>query len=214
MGVILDGSSTHESPYLNHIAVDPKTGMLALMFEWRNDPNPTTTNDVGYAQSLDGGRTWETATGASLALPLIHDAEDTVLKTAPSGSGLENNGGLTLDARGHPHGVVVFGGSAGPDVEELWFDGHAWHQQSLGEVIDGRPAIAATPDGRIWVLGTIGDTLQAVDVTSAGAGVRVFLARVPPSWEVVFDSRELALQGRVQVLIPDGSHPAVVDADL
>jgi hypothetical protein len=145
---------------------------------------------------------------------LTHDARDTVLKTAASGSGLENNGGLTLDARGRPHGVVVFGDTTRPDVEELWFDGRTWHRQPLGDVVDGRPAIAATPDGRIWVFGTFGDTLQAVDVTSRGVGVRVPLARVPPSWEVVFDSRELALHGKVQVLIPDGNRPAVIAADL
>jgi hypothetical protein len=214
VGIILDGSPTHESAYLNHIAVDAKSGLLALMFEWRHDPDPSTTNDVGYAQSADDGRTWETASGTPLALPITHDAESTVLTTAPSGSGLENNGGLTLDTRGHPHGVVVFGGSAVPEVDQLWFDGRRWHRQSLGDVVDGRPAIAATPDGRIWILGAVGDTLQAIAVTPDGPGMRVPLARVPPSWEAVFDSRQLALHGRVQVLIPDGNRPAVVDADL
>lgn len=214
MGDIIDGLPTQESAYLHHIAVDPKTGLIALMFEWRHDPAASTTNDVGYAQSADGGLTWETATGKPLSLPITHDTESTVLSTAPRGSGLENNGGLTLDARGHPHGVVVFAGTTGPDVEHLWFAGHAWHRQSLGDVVDGRPAIAATPDGRLWIFGTVGDTLEAVAVTPEGAGTHVPLARVPPSWEAVFDSRQLALHGRVQMLIPDGRRPAVVDADL
>ena len=56
----------HEGAYLNHIAVDSKTGMIELMFEWRRTPDPSTTNDVGYAQSPDGGRTWQTATGEPL----------------------------------------------------------------------------------------------------------------------------------------------------
>ena len=117
MGTIFDGRSTHEGAYLNHIAVDSKTGMIDTHVRVaQRTPDPSTTNDVGYAQSPDGGRTWETATGKPIALPITHDAEDTVLKTAPSGSGLENNGGLTVDAQGHPHGVVVFGGPGGPDV--------------------------------------------------------------------------------------------------
>jgi hypothetical protein len=214
MGTILDVGSTHEGTYLNHIAVDSKTGMIDLMFEWRRTPDPSTTNDVGYAQSPDGGRTWETATGKPIALPIAHDAEDTILKTAASGSGLENNGGLTVDALGHPHGVVVFGAAGGPDVVQLWFDGHRWHRDSLGDVLDGRPAMAGTPDGQVWMLGIVYDTLEAVDVTPGDTLSRVTLARVPPGWEAVFDSRELALQGRVQLLIPSGDRPAVVEADL
>ena len=134
----------YESPYLNHIAVDAATGMIDLMFEWRSDPDAATTNDVGYAQSPDGGRTWETAAGAPLALPITHNVKDTILKTAPSGSGLENNGGLTVDARGRPHGVVVFaelGGSQ--DVEQLWFDGRRWHRGAARRHPGrSRPAIA------------------------------------------------------------------------
>jgi hypothetical protein len=213
MGDMVDGSATHESAYLNHIAVDPITGLLALMFEWRDDPDPVTTNDVGYAQSPDGGRTWETATGLPLTLPLTHDARSTVLTTTPTGSGLENNGGLTFDRRGRPHGVVVFGGAT-PDVEQLWFDGRRWHRESLGDILDDRPAIAATPDGRIWMLGTLGGMLEAVGVTPQGAGIRVRLARVPASWEAVFDSQQMAASGRIQVLIPNGASPAVVEADL
>ena len=66
-------------------------------------------------------------------------------------------------------------------------------------------------------LGTIYDTLsRRSDVTPGGTlslpGLP--LRSVPPGWEAVFDSRELALQGRVQVLIPDGDRPAVAEADL
>ena len=214
IGDIIDGGPTHESAYLNHIAVEPRTGLIALMFEWRRDPDASTTNDVGYAQSADGGLSWVTASGKPLSLPIVHDAASTVLITAPTGSGLENNGGLTLDGRGRPHGVVVFSGTTGNDIVQLWFDGRSWHRQSLGDVLDGRPAIAATLDGRIWLLGTVGDLLEAVAISSQGTGIRASLSRVPGSWEAVYDSRELALHGRVQVLIPDGNHPTVIDADL
>jgi hypothetical protein len=216
MGTILDGRPTHESPYLNHIALDPVTGMVGLMFEWRRSPNPSTTSDVGYAQSPDGGRTWETAAGTPLPVPITHDVENTILKTVSSGSGLENNGGLTIDTRGHPHGVVVFGKSGGTqDVQQLWFDGRRWHRQLLGDVLEGRPAIASTPDGRVWLLGAFDNTLEAVDVTPGqNQHRRITLAPVPTSWEAVYDSQELSLHGKVQVLIPDGDRPVVVQADL
>jgi hypothetical protein len=215
MGDILDGIPTHESPYLNHIAVDSATGMIDVMFEWRQDPDASTTNDVGFAQSPNGGRTWQTATGNPLALPLTHNAADTVLKTAPTGSGLENNGGLTVDARGRPSGVVVFGEPDGSrDVELISFDGRKWQRRMFGDILDGRPAIASTPDGRLWLLGALDDTLDAVDVTPGHRATRIALARVPPGWEAAYDSRELALHGKVQMLIPDGDRPAVVQADL
>jgi hypothetical protein len=217
LGAIIDGSPTGESPYLNHIAVDPRTGVINLMFTWRSGATVESTNDVGFARSADGGRTWQTADSTPLRLPITHTSASTILDTQPSGSGLVNNGGLTVDPEGRPHGMVAFDS---PDGErswtELWFDGGSWQTKSFSDLdVDGRPQLAGTPDGRIWLLGARGADLDAIDVTpDRDPAPTQNLARVPVGWEASYDSQALALFGTVELLVPDGNRPHVVVARL
>jgi hypothetical protein len=217
LGTIIDGATTGESPYLNHIAVDPRTGVLHLMFEWRSGPTVQSTNDVGYAQSADGGRTWQTGDGTPLRLPITHTAADTIVDTEPSGSGLVNSGGLTVDSRGQPHGMVVYDRPDGHRAwQELWLEDGRWHSKWFsGLDLDGRPQLAGTPDGRIWLLGARGSALVAIDVTpNRDPAPTQELTRVPLGWEASYDSRALALYGVVEMLIPEGDRPHVVVARL
>lgn len=217
VGTLLDGRPSGENPYLNHIAIDPRSGVIHLLFEWRSGGDVMTTNDVGYARSTDGGRTWETSDGTPLRLPITHASAETVIDTRPTGSGLENQGGLTVDARGRPHGVVVFdlpGG--GQVVEHVWLDHGTWHREQLTDLgLDGRPQLAGTRDGRVWLLGVRGNELVAIDVTPGRerAPPQV-LAPVPVGWEVNYDSQALARHGAVEMLIPEGERPHVVEARL
>jgi hypothetical protein len=217
MGKILDGAPTGESPYLNHIAVDPRSGVIHLMFEWRTDPNVNTTNDVGYARSTDGGHTWETSARTPLHLPITHASADTVINTPPSGSGLENQGGLTVDARGRPHGMVVFDRPDGGRAwEEVWLDHGTWQREWFTDLnLDGRPQLAGTPDGRVWLLGARGAALEAIDVTpDRQRAPSQEVARVPVGWEANYDSQALARYGIVEMLIPEGDRPHLVLARL
>jgi BNR repeat-containing family member len=217
LGTIVDGSPTGESPYLNHIAVDPRTGVIHLMFEWRSGPTVTSTNDVGYAQSADGGRTWTTGQGVPLALPITHTPASTIVDTEPTGSGLVNQGGLTVDSQGRPHGMVVYDRPTGErEWQELWLDGGSWHSKWFTDLdLDSRPQLAGTPDGRVWVLGARGSALLAIDVTpDQDPAPTQSLARVPVGWEASYDSQALALYGLVEMLIPQGDRPHVVIAEL
>ena len=214
---IVDGTPTGESPYLNHIAVDPRSGVIHLMFEWRSGPTVTSTNDVGYAQSADGGHTWTTADGTPLTLPITHTSASTILDTEPTGSGLINQGGLTVDSQGRPHGMVVYDRPGGTrEWQELWLDGSSWHSKWFTDLdLDGRPQLAGTPDGRVWVLGARGSALLAIDVTpDRDPAPTQNVGRVPVGWEASYDSQALALYGLVEMLIPEGDHPHVVLARL
>jgi BNR repeat-containing family member len=210
LGVVLDGRQSGESPYLNHIAVDPRSGVIHLMFEWRRGGDVTTTNDVGYAQSRDGGRSWQASDGTPFRLPITHASAETVIDTPPAGSGLLNQGGMTVDARGRPHGMVVFDQPDGQRVwEEVWLDNGTWHRESFSDLnLDGRPQLAGTPDGRVWLLGARGATLEAIDVTpNRKRAPSQEVASVPVGWEANYDSQALARFGRVEMLIPEGDHP-------
>jgi hypothetical protein len=217
LGAIIDGSPTGESPYLNHIAVDPHSGVIHLMFEWRSGATVQSTNDVGYARSADGGRTWQTGDGRALPLPITHTPASTILDTQPTGSGLVNDGGLTVDSRGHPHGMVVFDQPEGKrSWVELWLDDGSWHTKSFSDLdLDGRPQVAGTPDGRIWLLGARGGELVAIDASpDRDPAPTQDLARVPVGWEASYDSQALARHGVVEMLIPEGDRPHVVLARL
>ncbi len=215
LGAVLDGTSSGESPYLHRIAVDPRSGVIHVLFEWRGTPDEETTNDIGYARSSDGGRTWRSSDGTALRSPITHGGAETVIDTPPTGSGLVNSGGLTVDAGGRPHGVVLFNRpSADPILEHLWLDQGVWQRKRVFGV-EGRAQLAGTADGRIWLLGTLGNTLKAIDVTPGRKRTPSReLARVPFGWEVSYDSQALARSGTVASLIPEGDRPHVVEARL
>ncbi len=215
VGVFADGRPTQESAYVNDVAVDPRSGTVHVLFSWRLAGGALTTNDVGYAQSDDGGLTWETSGERAYSLPIVHETSELVIDTRDTGSGLVNHGGVTLDARGRPHGAVLFERPGGDrSFEHVWYDGRGWRRETLGPVIDGRPAIAGTPDGKVWLLGSHGGQLVAVDVTPGSDHQRREVAPVPPGWEVAYDTQALVRDGTVEILVPDGRDPRVVTADL
>ena len=216
-GVILDGEPTNEGPYLHHIAVDPRTGAIHLLFEWRGGATSETNNDVGYARSVDGGRSWQTSAGTTLDAPITHATAETVIDTNPSGSGLLNGGGLTVDTAGRPHAAVGFQRADGSQlVEHLWLDDGTWQrEQHSDRFLTGRPQIAATHDGRVWLLAVNEGDVEAIDVTpdTERLGSSEIVA-VPPKWEVAYDSQALARYGVVEMLVPRGDAPQVVAASL
>jgi BNR repeat-containing family member len=216
LGTVLDGRPSGEGPYLHHVAVDPRSGTIHVLFEWRAGPTTATNSDVGYARSTDGGTTWETSSGTPLRLPITHASAETVIDTAP-GAGLLNAGGLTVDAEGQPHGVVAFDRPGpGRTFEHIWLEDGSWQREEIEDVFfDGRPQIVGMPDGRVWVLGVRGGMVEAVDVSTDRERVETReVARVPLGWEVSYDSTALARFGRIEMLIPDGDRPHVVEADL
>jgi hypothetical protein len=217
LGTVLDGRPSGEGPYLHHVAVDPRSGTIHLLFEWRAGRTTATNSDVGYARSTDGGRTWETSAGVPLRLPITHASAATVIDTAPTGTGLLNGGGLTVDAQGRPHGVVSFNQpGAGKSFEHIWLEEGRWQREGFDDLFfDGRPQIVGMPDGRVWVLGVRGGSVEAVDVSTdrERLGTRE-VAQVPVGWEVAYDSEALARFGRVEMLIPQGDRPHVVVAEL
>jgi hypothetical protein len=152
-----------------------------------------------------------------LPKPITPASAETVINTAPRGSGLINGGGLTVDAQGRPHGLVVFHvpGSP-PSLEHIWLQGGDWRREQLsGLDLEGRPQLAGTPDGRVWLLGVHGETLEAIDITPDRDRLSAReIAEVPAGWEVNYDSQALARFGLVEMLIPERAQPRVIVAPL
>ena len=216
LGVVLDGRPSGESPYVHHVAVDPRTGVIHLLFEWRGVGGPEMNDDVGYARSADGGRTWQTSAGTSLPKPITHPSSELVIDTIPAGSGLLNSGGLAVDRAGRPHGIVTFARGGDESFQHVWLDDGAWQRETLDDLdLAGRPQLAGTPDGRMWLLGVRENQVVGIDITPGRERLPTQeIAEVPFGWEVNYDSQALAQRGVVQMLIPRGNDPRVVEADL
>lgn len=209
-GVIVSGSASEEAPYLHRIAVDSRSGMLHLLVIWRDDADPSSNDDVSHARSPDGGRTWERSDGTPIVGPVTHRSAELVWDT-PEASGLVNNGGLALDARGRPHAVVALGGGGGSrSFTHLWHDGGAWRRAELPRWRGaGRPGVIGRRDGTVWLVGSLGRQIVAWQIHPAhGSGWRR-VAGAPRGWEPTFDSQALSRTGRAEILVPLGSEPAV-----
>lgn len=216
-GAVVDGRATQESAYLHHVAADPDTGMIHLLFEWRGTGGPSTNNDVAYARSADGGRTWERSDGTPLPTPITHSTAETVIDSETADAGLVNQGGFTTDADGRPHGVVRYRRPGeGGAIEHVWLEEGEWQRESFDDTdIEGRPQVVGMPDGRIWLLGVAGTTVKAVDITpDRDRADTQELATVPLGWEVNYDSQALAREGVLRMLIPSGDRPRVVESAL
>lgn len=209
---LIDGDSSRENAYLQHVAVDRRTGVIHVMFVWRGTPEATTNNDLSYARSDDGGITWTTAAGEPLALPLTHATAEVALDTPVQGSGLSNSGGLEVDADGHPHAAVLLHEPGAPNsVVHVWHDGTAWRRETVLTRIAGRlrPAVVTTSAGDVLVLHADGrragqSTVWLLDVTPG----RERVAPVPlfevasARWEPVFDTQGLYRDDALHVLTP------------
>ncbi|MDP9020464.1 MAG: BNR repeat-containing protein, partial [Actinomycetota bacterium] len=209
VATLIDGRSSGESAYLQHVAVDA-AGAIHLVFVWRAGEDPATNADVSYARSEDGGRTWLASDGSMLELPITHDTADVAVPTRPGSLQLVNQGGLAVDGSGRPHAVFRARSPAqGEGVLHVWRDDTAWRRELLltDRSVDGRPALVAGAEGvgLLWAERTSrrSSTLWFTELVGGRATDEVLLARLPvDGWEPTFDSVALARRGKLHVLLP------------
>jgi hypothetical protein len=204
---VIDGRSTGESTYLSHIAVD-RGGVLHMLFVWRSTSDPTTNNDLSYARSRDGGKTWERSDGTQTT-PIIHTRAEIVADTPPTGSGLSSGGGLEVDDRGRPHGAVLLGARGSATIRHVWFDDR-WHVEpvDLPGVRAVRPTVVTSGAAAFLVVPTR-DDVRLVDITpgrsAPGRSARAPVLLAPVSvggWETPFDTQALYRDGTLSVVVP------------
>jgi hypothetical protein len=107
-------------------------GRLHLSWVWRSSNNVATNHDLAYARSDDEGRTWSTASGTPLAIPLTAATADYALRI-PQGSTLMNPPSVTADADGNPL-IANYWAPAGSDIPQFHLvrhDGKAWSVQTV-----------------------------------------------------------------------------------
>lgn len=208
VATVLDGRSSDTSPYLQHVVVDDR-GWLHLMVLWRAGASADENTDLTYARSSDAGATWHDAMGRRLALPIRPGEAGAVGGRARAGEVL-NQGGLAVDAHGHPHAVLRVRGETSV-VRHIWHDDTRWQTRDLdlGSPMTGRPAALTGPRGEVLLLwaalenGTL-SSIRLSPLPPTGDDGEIELARVPLSrWEPTYDSNALACCDLLHVLVPD-----------
>jgi hypothetical protein len=107
-------------------------GTFHLVWVWRDSPDASTNHDLCYARSRDLV-TWETATGAPLALPITLATGD-IVDPVPSGGGMiNNNTKIGFDTENRP--VIVYHKYDAAGMTQLYnarFEDDRWvsHQTS------------------------------------------------------------------------------------
>ncbi|MEQ8546260.1 MAG: BNR repeat-containing protein, partial [Cyclobacteriaceae bacterium] len=93
--------STSRCAYFNDVHY--ADGKIYLTWVWRETPDGTTNHDLMFAYSDDNGQTWRNSAGTSLAIPMSLNSPGINVATIPTGSGLTNHNGCTVDGHGNVH---------------------------------------------------------------------------------------------------------------
>jgi rhamnogalacturonyl hydrolase YesR len=113
-------------------------GTLHLAWNWRETPDVATNQDLCYARSSDGGRTWTRSDGTPLSLPLTA-ANAEIAWAIPQRSNLMNPPAVGADGRGRPFIASYWSPAPGatPRYHLVFHDGTTWRQVPGPEA--GRP---------------------------------------------------------------------------
>ena len=169
---VLSGADEHPwscNAYWNHPAGDRRGG-LHLSFVWRTHAlgveGRVNNINIAYAQSADGGVTWQTVRGQPYRLPITPVNAETACAISP-GSNLMNQCSMAADSHCHPHVAYYANDDDGiPQYQHLWFDGRRWNNTvvSRREVrfdIEGagtlplplsRPEVLVDDDDNVFVI--------------------------------------------------------------
>lgn len=206
---VIDGKSSTDSAYPQHIAVDRTTGRWHMIWTWRDGAGGAELNvDICYAYSDNEGVTWKKTDGTSYTLPISRAAGEVIFSIAAGP--ILNNGGLEVDASGYPHAAMqIMDGSNNYQLNHIYFDGSAWHKDQLTTYSSStgrRPSVATFSDGRVWIIfnsGAASGFLRKMDVTApANPKESVVYATDVLQLDSTIDTQGLYTRERLYVAAP------------
>ena len=96
---LIDGEDKRNAYWQSYV---DHNGTIHVSWVWRESWDVSTNHDIAYAQSKDGGKTWQQSDGTVYELPITqHSAENAVI--IPQNSSLINQTAMTTDSRGNPY---------------------------------------------------------------------------------------------------------------
>ncbi|MFY0606457.1 MAG: BNR-4 repeat-containing protein [Cyclobacteriaceae bacterium] len=111
---IIDGNtgsfegSNDRCAYFNNVHY--KDGRIYLTWVWRETPDAGTNHDLMFAFSDDDGNSWKNSLGVKIAGRMTLNSQGLKVANIPTGSGLSNHNGCSVDGYGNVHVVLRVGG--------------------------------------------------------------------------------------------------------
>jgi hypothetical protein len=111
--------------------VDQK-GTIHVSWVWRESPDVASNHDMGYARSMDEGRTWTKSTGEKYQLP-INQANAEYACRINQGSELINQTSMFADDNGRPYIASYWReqGDSIPQYHLIYKNGNSWRSENL-----------------------------------------------------------------------------------
>lgn len=127
---LIDGEGQRNAYW--QMAIDTR-GAIHLSWVWRETPDVASNHDMCYAQSVDGGMSWQKSTGEKYHLPITAANAEYACKI-PQRSELINQTSMFADDDGHPFIATYWreSGQAIPQYHLVYNDGSGWKTSNLG----------------------------------------------------------------------------------
>ena len=127
---LIDGEKQRNAYW--QACVDAK-GTIHLSWVWRESPDVASNHDMCYAQSADGGVTWQTSNSEKYSLPITAATAEYVCHI-PQKSELINQTSMYADESGHPFIASYWKdkGDSIPQYHVAYKTGNSWMIQNTG----------------------------------------------------------------------------------
>lgn len=102
-----------------------KKGVVYLSWVWRETWDVSTNHDICFAQSNDGGVTWQNSQRKPYTLPITASTAEVVWKV-PQNSSLINQTSMTIDTAGNPYIATYWDAGQGPQYKVVFLKNRKW----------------------------------------------------------------------------------------
>jgi hypothetical protein len=229
--LLIDGENkSNPYPWRPCVGTD---GVIHIAWCWRDTPDAATNHDLCYAQSADGGATWQRAGGAAQTVPITQENAG-VVDPIPTNSNLINQCASAVDAAGHPHLAEYFNDETGtPQYYDEWFDGSRWHKTQVSHRtgkfdISGGGSLAIPISRPEIAISRTGLACLITRDADVGGGIRLYESAAPyeqwktidlthddlENWEPTYDPTRLRDDGILSLFVlpvRQGNHETTTD---
>ncbi len=122
---LLDGENKRSAYW--QACVDVK-GTIHVSWVWRESWDVSTNHDLCYAQSKDGGVTWQKSTKEFYQLPIKLTTAEYAWKI-PEKSSLINQTAITADKKGNPYIASYWSKNGVPQFQIVYLDNEIWKKE-------------------------------------------------------------------------------------
>jgi len=107
-------------------------GAIHISWVWRDHGGVQTNHDMGYAKSLDEGRTWQRSDGTAYRLPITAATAEYAARI-PQSSELINTTSMCADSKGRPYIATYWRpkGTRVPQYHLIYHDGSRWRTEQV-----------------------------------------------------------------------------------